>query len=214
MERRNSTTSPISPSSPTNFLPQNIADLLSTTTPQPQSNQVHPNFHPLIHHLQQRLKPLVSVTTDKTHPGFPTTLLAYNLLTMEQVDNLARHFHQVWPPLPHSGDYPVPIRPWLGTPGERDVDLETRRRRFGRFIGLRGCESPVREGFEELDEMDADEVAIVGDGNGNGNGNGDSEDVAMETEESEREMLDRMEREWQEGLGREYESQGHLWNLK
>lgn len=23
------------------------------------------------------------------------------------------------------------------------VDLETKRRRFGRFIGLRGCESPV-----------------------------------------------------------------------
>ena len=56
--------------------------------------------------------------------------------------------------------------------------------------------------------MDVDEIVIVGDGNG------ESGDVAMEMEESEREMLDRMEREWQEGLGREYESQGHLWNLK
>ena len=169
MERRNSTTSPISPSSPTNFLSQNIADLLSTTTSQPQIHQVHPSFIPLIHHLQQRLKPLVSVTTDQTHPDFPQTLLAYNLLTMEQVDNLARHFHQVWPPLPHSGDYPVPIRPWLGTLGEKGVDLETKRRRFGRFIGLRGCESPVREGFEgEWDEMDVDEIEIIVNGNGNG----------------------------------------------
>lgn len=30
--------------------------------------------------------------------------------------------------------------------------LETKRRRWGRFIGLRGCESPLRESEEGLEE--------------------------------------------------------------
>lgn len=36
------------------------------------------------------------------------------------------------------------------------VTLDTKRRRFGRFIGLRGCESPV-DGQREMEErMDRD----------------------------------------------------------
>lgn len=61
---------------------------------------------------------------------------------------------------------------WVG----EDVPIETKRRRWGRFIGLRGCESPVE-----------------------GPGGGGYEQGVMETEE---EMLDRMEREWQEALRR------------
>ncbi|KAJ5766360.1 uncharacterized protein N7511_003976 [Penicillium nucicola] len=222
MNHPNSPSSPLSPSSPTNLLPQNIADLLAKTSHQPSSKHIHPHFHLVLHHLSQCLEPLVSVTTAQPHPDFPETLLAYNCLTMDQIDNLARHFHQVYPPLPVSKKYPFPIRPWIGTPDEKLVDLETRRRRFGKFIGLQGCESPVRErvGWEvewdmwreevEMDvEMD-DEVDIIVDGGGEG----DEIDVEMEMRESEKEMLERMEREWQEGLGREYETQGHLWNLK
>lgn len=63
--------------------------------------------------------------------------------------------------------YPIRVPAWVGD----DVSIETKRRRWGRFIGLRGCESPV-------------------DGGGNGQ-------EVMETEE---EMLARMEREWQEAL--------------
>ncbi|KAJ5306696.1 hypothetical protein PENANT_c003G10504 [Penicillium antarcticum] len=215
MERRNSTSSPVSPSSPANLLPRIIADLLSTTTHQPYRNQVHPYFQPVLDHLQQRLSPLVSVTTEEYHPDFPETLLAYNVLTMEQLDDLARHFHQVYPPLPVSKKYPFPIQPWIGTPGEKDVDLETRRRRFGKFIGLQGCESPIRARFgweqerdEWNDEMDdVDEADIMVD-------NKETGDVEMEMGESEKEMLERMEREWQDGLGREWETQGHLWNMK
>lgn len=58
------------------------------------------------------------------------------------------------------------------------VDLVTKRRRFGRFIGLRGCESPVDVGEKE-------------DGRGNDNGNDQGE-----------EMVRRMEMEWQKALER------------
>ena len=32
------------------------------------------------------------------------------------------------------------------------MTLDTKRRRFGRFIGLRGCESPVDDGQREMEE--------------------------------------------------------------
>lgn len=50
------------------------------------------------------------------------------------------------------------------------ITLDTKRRRFGRFIGLRGCESPI----------DSDQ---------------------------QREMEERMEREWQRGLERRREEE-------
>jgi hypothetical protein len=34
------------------------------------------------------------------------------------------------------------------------VSLETKRRRWGRFIGLRGCESPVEEGEGLVERME------------------------------------------------------------
>ena len=60
-----------------------------------------------------------------------------------------------------------------------EVDLVTKRRRFGRFIGLRGCESPVDAGEKKEDGL----------GNGNGNDQGE-------------EMVRRMEMEWQMALER------------
>ena len=51
-----------------------------------------------------------------------------------------------------------------------ETDLETKRRRWGRFIGLRGCDTPVV----------SDEEGAV-----------------------QREIEEKMEREWQRGLERE-----------
>lgn len=59
------------------------------------------------------------------------------------------------------------------------VDLETKRRRWGRFIGLQGCESPVE--------------------NEDGNDDGESESIE--------EIEERMEREWHEALRRARESE-------
>jgi hypothetical protein len=111
--------------------------------------QQHPNFLPTISHLSRPLVPLVSITTGRPHPSFPRTILAYHLLTSEHLDDLARHYHQTWPPVPETFGYPMRIPAWIGrTPPDDEkeappqVDTETKRRRIGRFMGLRGCESP------------------------------------------------------------------------
>lgn len=98
------------------------------------------------------------------------TLLQYHLLTHEQLDSLARWYHQVEPAVDETFMYPAWIPAWtslypnVGGGGvaanvilensgrnasvETEVDLETKRRRWGRFIGLRGCESPTATGPE------------------------------------------------------------------
>ncbi|KAJ5124572.1 uncharacterized protein N7515_008397 [Penicillium bovifimosum] len=163
----------------------------------------HPQFIPLLLHLSARLRPLVNVVTGRTHPDFPQTMLAYNLLTMEQCDGLARHFHQVWPPVPASFHYPVYITPWIGTPEEETTDLPTRLRRLGRFFGLRGCESPIAEGFGDMD-FDYESVDYE---------NTECEEIPnMSTEEAE--LLRQMEVEWQQALQRAYAEEAHRWNLK
>ncbi|RLL93531.1 hypothetical protein CFD26_101356 [Aspergillus turcosus] len=146
-----------------------------------RSSKVHPSFLPILRHIRTPLCPLVSSTTGQQHPEFPKTLLAYHLLTSRQLDNLARHFHQVWPPVDATTAYPVSIPAWIGTKGEESVDLQTKRRRFGRFIGLRGCESPT---VSEHQEAQA----------------GFDPDSASEDETETEELLARMEWEWEQGL--------------
>ncbi|KAL4977776.1 hypothetical protein BDW66DRAFT_149799 [Aspergillus desertorum] len=110
-------------------------------------SKIHPDFKDKITHLARKLHPLVSYSTGRTHPYFPNSVLALNLLTSAQLDALALHFHQVYPPRRESFRYPLPVKPWLTTNGfvrDLGVDTEVKRRRFGRFIGLRGCESPVK----------------------------------------------------------------------
>lgn len=50
-----------------------------------------------------------------------------------------------------------------GVEGEkgREVDLATKRRRFGRFIGLRGCESPIYGGSREGELGEREEKLLV-----------------------------------------------------
>ncbi|PKY06993.1 Arabinanase/levansucrase/invertase [Aspergillus campestris IBT 28561] len=147
-------------------------------------SRTHPSFHPVLRHLRTPLCPLVSSTTGLQHPDFPKNLLSFHLLTSAQLDNLARHFHQVWPPLPATTSYPVMVQAWLGLDGEVQVDLSTKRRRFGRFIGLRGCESPVRDRAPETAWSSSKRPKAK----------------AESEPESAAEMLVRMEREWDECL--------------
>lgn len=88
------------------------------------------------------LAPLVRLTTGEVHPVFPSTLLNFWLLTSEQCDELAHFYHQRTPGI-YTRHYPCPVV-W-----RTDATLEEKRRRIGRFIGLRGCESPVRVLSEE-----------------------------------------------------------------
>lgn len=66
------------------------------------------------------------------------------------------------PPVRETGQYPVSIPAWVGRDGEErdgeerggqgEVDLAKKRRRWGRFSGLRGCESPTMRSLEEAEE--------------------------------------------------------------
>lgn len=138
-------------------------------------------------HLRTTLAPLVSVTDRTVHADFPATLLQYHLLTSPQLDALARHYHQSsprveswgypvsvvgrWTALPSSPSPPhldinaaimglEPTRTSSGDPSAGAVQkasVHDRRRRFGRFIGLRGCESP---GLSAEEAMRAEEQCV------------------------------------------------------
>ncbi|KAB8302265.1 hypothetical protein EYC80_005706 [Monilinia laxa] len=91
------------------------------------------------------LAPLVRLTNGQVHPAFPKQLLNFWLLTSAELDELAHFYHQRTP-CEWTLHYPCPVR-W-----DVNADLEVKRRRLGRFIGLRGCESPeVVESVEEIE---------------------------------------------------------------
>lgn len=88
-------------------------------------------------------------------------MLSFNLLTSAQLDALALHFEQVYPPNQATFHYPKPIKPWLTTNGlvrNLGVNTDVKKRRFGRFIGLRGCESPAREKRDGEEESIREQV--------------------------------------------------------
>lgn len=144
-------------------------------------------FEGLVDHLRNELTPLISVRTGKPHPAFPRSILQYQLLTHDQLDDLARHYHQTIDAGEERWLYPCPIgwgKVWCGRVpvtatetdgGRRLVDLKTKRRRWGRFIGLKNCESPTAE---------------------------DEEGARREMDQS---MRERMEKEWRESLRRQEE---------
>lgn len=98
-------------------------------------SQRNPALHAKIVQMALPLAPLVALPTGQKHPAYPSTLNFW-LLTSTQLDDLARFYHQRTPG-PYTYHYPCPV-PW-----HVSADLETKRRRLARFIGLRGCESQV-----------------------------------------------------------------------
>lgn len=80
------------------------------------------------------LAPLVQLTSGTAHPAFPSTLLNFWLLTNDQLEELALFYHQRWP-CQYTQHYPCPIT-WTD-----DLTLEEKRRKIGKFIGLRGVSS-------------------------------------------------------------------------
>ena len=82
-----------------------------------------------------------------------------------------------------TGQYPVSVPAWVDREGREvnGVGLETKRRRWGRFLGLRGCESPT---------------VLMMEGEGEG-----------EEDEEERVVRERLEREWRRGMERRREEE-------
>ncbi|KAK2626705.1 hypothetical protein QTJ16_003880 [Diplocarpon rosae] len=108
----------------------------------PSIRNRNPALEAKIKQMALPLAPLVRLTTGEVHPVFPCTLLSFWLLTSDQCDELANFYHQHIPNM-YTRHYPCPVE-WRS-----DATLEEKRRRIGRFIGLRGCESPVRLLSEE-----------------------------------------------------------------
>lgn len=77
------------------------------------------------------LAPLVQLTSGQIHPSFPPTLLNFWLLTDAQLDEIAHFYHQRTP-CQWTRHYPCPIT-W-----EEGLGIEEKRRKIGKFIGLRG----------------------------------------------------------------------------
>ncbi|KAI2629739.1 hypothetical protein GGR54DRAFT_635920 [Hypoxylon sp. NC1633] len=102
------------------------------------------------------LAPLVQLTTGEVHPAFPGTLLNFWLLTDAQLEELAHFYHQRTP-CRWTLHYPCPIA-WSSA-----MPLEEKRRLIGRFIGLRGCETPLRVKSEDEILEDARQARVAED---------------------------------------------------
>lgn len=102
----------------------------------------NPSLQRKLEQMALPLAPLVQLTTGAVHPSFPTTVLNFWLLTDEQLESLAHFYHQRTPS-PWTSQYPCPIE-W-----HSNLTLEEKRRKIGKFIGLRGCESPILLKTEE-----------------------------------------------------------------
>lgn len=174
----------------------------------PKKHRLSHAFTSTLSYLSTPLHPLVSTTTGLPHPEFPTSLLQYHLLTDEQLDALARHYHQFYPPIPETYRYPMLIKPWVGI--DSTVDLSVKRRRFGRFIGLRGCESPVSSSYDEEKEEEEEEMDVGSYNDSDGYSHLDIRaDGHDRTEEDGQRVLEQMEKEWNRALGRAREEDGN-----
>ncbi|KAI9830799.1 MAG: hypothetical protein M1826_004433 [Phylliscum demangeonii] len=119
------------PPTPTQPTPPSPPPSLST-------HRTHPSFQAKLARMALPLAPLVSVHTCAPPTAFPATLLHFWTLTEPDLDRLAHFYHQRTPG-PHTHQYPECMR-WCAAAG-----LEIKRRKFGRFIGLRGCATPRHE---------------------------------------------------------------------
>lgn len=106
----------------------------------------NPNLQAKMAQMALPLAPLVRITSGEIHPYFPATLLNFWVLTSDQLDELAHFYHQRTPSA-MSAHYPCPVV-W-----GKGLSLEEKRRKIGRFIGLRGCESPVKSEEEIMQEV-------------------------------------------------------------
>ncbi|KAK4227206.1 hypothetical protein QBC38DRAFT_478228 [Podospora fimiseda] len=95
-----------------------------------------PEFQAKLTQMSLRLAPLVQLTSGQIHPHFPQSLLCFWLLTESQLDSLAHFYHQRTP-CEWTRHYPCPVY-WPS-----GLTLEEKRRKLGKFIGLRGCDTPV-----------------------------------------------------------------------
>ena len=85
--------------------------------------------------LQLHLAPLVPLPSGPPHPAFPRTLMAFHLLTEEELDSIAHYYHQSTPG-PWSNHYPATMnwdKDFLAKPTQ-PLSPNARARRHSRQI--------------------------------------------------------------------------------
>ncbi|KAF4550416.1 Hypothetical protein D9617_17g046840 [Elsinoe fawcettii] len=100
------------------------------TSPAPLRRHVDPSLRARISSLRLPLAPLMPMPSGLPHPDFPQTLLGYHLLTEDQLDRLAHHYHQSTPGI-YTNEYPMPV-------------LWPRRRSSGSLLSPRDTDSKRR----------------------------------------------------------------------
>ncbi|EHA53702.1 hypothetical protein MGG_04411 [Pyricularia oryzae 70-15] len=134
-QQQQSQQSSSSPSSPTS-IPTSSFPCPSATALGQRRAARNPALAQKLAQMALPLAPLVQLTTGQIHPAFPATLLSFWLLTDDELESLASFYHQRTPSN-LSRFYPCPVS-WSS-----DLPLEEKRRKLGKFIGLRGCETPT-----------------------------------------------------------------------
>ncbi|KAL9093849.1 MAG: hypothetical protein Q9165_003772 [Trypethelium subeluteriae] len=122
-----------------------------------------PDLAKKINQLRLNLAPIVLMPSGPAHPDYPKTILHFFLLTEEQLDSIAHYYHQSTPTI-WTNSYPAPMN-WdaaffarqAGTGVLSDEKrVEIKRRKLGKFIGIRGCETPVEEVALRLQLLEAE----------------------------------------------------------
>ena len=138
-----------------------FAHNLDLSSEQTKVSTVHPEFPNRLQYLSRRLLPILSLSTGTPHPSFPRTILAYHLLTAQELNDMAHYYHQRTP-CRLTFEYPVSVDWDPATAANQAMiargeisseQVAQMRRRFGRFIGLRGCNSPTMEQAQDPEEI-------------------------------------------------------------
>nr|OQO26442.1 hypothetical protein B0A51_06823 [Rachicladosporium sp. CCFEE 5018] len=88
--------------------------------------------------LQLQLAPLVPLPSGPPHPAFPKTLLAFHLLTEDELDSIAHHYHQSTPG-PWTMHYPAVMnwdKEFLARPTRRSSRDMTKQERRLSQVGI------------------------------------------------------------------------------
>ncbi|QIW95432.1 hypothetical protein AMS68_000950 [Peltaster fructicola] len=94
------------------------------------STRANPALTRKIATLQLTLAPFVPLPAGVPHPAFPKTLLAFHLLTEDELDSLAHYYHQSTPG-PWTHQYPATMnwdKDFLARPSAESINMSTTRR--------------------------------------------------------------------------------------
>ena len=111
-----------------------------------------PEFQEKVQRLKLTLEPIYPLPVGSPHPAFPRTMLQFHLLTEEQLDGMAKHYHQT-EHCEYTFEYPERMvwdTAYFDTLDTIDR-VAVKRRKLGNFIGLRGCDTPAEELLKRLE---------------------------------------------------------------